>query len=106
FIEAVSQEGSSVWQFESAVEAIITGDVPTLNWRGVSLIHPASWQGYFWPFFLRATGQNSLVALRIRRVVRSYDECCEFCPVALAKGLRPLKSPVGGKALLPIANWQ
>jgi WD40 repeat protein len=31
FVEAVSQEGSAVWQFESAVEAIITGDLPTLK---------------------------------------------------------------------------
>jgi hypothetical protein len=31
FVEAVTREGSSVWQFESAVEAIITGDVTTLR---------------------------------------------------------------------------
>jgi len=31
FVAAVTQEGSSVWQFESAVEAIITGDVDTLQ---------------------------------------------------------------------------
>jgi hypothetical protein len=31
FVEAGTQERSSVWQFESAVEAIITGDVTTLK---------------------------------------------------------------------------
>src|SRR5262249_35002489 len=31
FVEAVTQEGSRIWQFESAVEAIITGDVTTLK---------------------------------------------------------------------------
>jgi ankyrin repeat protein len=31
FVDAVAQEGSSVCQFESAVEAIITGDLTTLN---------------------------------------------------------------------------
>ena len=31
FVAAVTQEGSTVWQFESAVEAIITGDVSTLR---------------------------------------------------------------------------
>jgi hypothetical protein len=31
FVEAVTEEGSSVWQFESAVEAIIAGDVTTLK---------------------------------------------------------------------------
>jgi hypothetical protein len=31
FVEAATKEGSSVWQFESAVEAIITGDVTTLK---------------------------------------------------------------------------
>src|SRR5215472_1127590 len=31
FVAAVTQEGSSVWQFESAVEAIIGGDVTTLK---------------------------------------------------------------------------
>ena len=31
FVEAAAQEGASVWQFESAVEAIITGDVTTLK---------------------------------------------------------------------------
>ena len=31
FVAAVIQEGSSVWQFESAVEAVITGDVTTLR---------------------------------------------------------------------------
>jgi Ankyrin repeats (3 copies) len=31
FVEAVAQDGSSVWQFELAVEAIISGDVATLK---------------------------------------------------------------------------
>jgi ankyrin repeat protein len=31
FVEAVKQKGSSIWQFESAVEAIINGDVATLK---------------------------------------------------------------------------
>jgi hypothetical protein len=31
FVEAVTREASLVWQFESAVEAIITGDVATLK---------------------------------------------------------------------------
>src|SRR5262249_16910745 len=31
FVEAVTHEGSSVYQFESAVEAIITGDLTTLK---------------------------------------------------------------------------
>jgi ankyrin repeat protein len=31
FVDAVTRKGSPVWQFESAVEAIITGDVATLK---------------------------------------------------------------------------